>query len=67
MLAKGLALSDISGFTSLPEAEITKLKCEMDQDYPPPKKNLPSVGSTPTLVQTPLHYSAKQGPIEMQI
>ena len=32
MLAKGLALSDISGFTGLSEVEITKLKCEMDQD-----------------------------------
>ena len=32
MLIKGVALSDISEFTGLSEAEISKLKSEMDKD-----------------------------------
>ena len=32
MLIKGLALSDISEFTGLPEAELSKLKSEVDKD-----------------------------------
>ena len=32
MLLKGLASSDISEFTGLSEAEISKLKSEIDQD-----------------------------------